>query len=215
MTRLDEERFRLVTGTAFGNHDLAWLRAHLPGDDSVRLEDVTSRYACFALWGPNARTILEPLTDTDVSNQAFGYMRARELTVGPVPCLALRVTFVGELGWELYCPREFATRLWDTLMAAGEPARPRPRRLQGDRVAASREGLPRLGKRRHDDRHALRGRPRLRRAHGQRVRLHRARGARGRTAPRRVASPASSSTTRARSCSAPSRCASTASPSGG
>ena len=53
MTRLAEERFRIVTGTAFGNHDLAWLRAHLPGDGSVHLEDVTSRYACFALWGPN------------------------------------------------------------------------------------------------------------------------------------------------------------------
>ena len=58
VTRLAEDRFRIVTGTAFGNHDLAWLRAHLPGDGSVRLEDVTSRYACFALWGPNARTIL-------------------------------------------------------------------------------------------------------------------------------------------------------------
>jgi len=121
VTRLSEERFRIVTGTAFGNHDLAWLRSHLPGDGSVHLEDVTSRFACLALWGPNARTILQPLTETDLSNREFGYMRARELSVGPVPCLALRVTYVGELGWELYCPSEFALRLWDELVAAGAP----------------------------------------------------------------------------------------------
>ncbi|HLN05817.1 MAG TPA: FAD-dependent oxidoreductase, partial [Acidimicrobiales bacterium] len=119
VTRLAEDRFRIVTGTAFGNHDLSWLRSHLPGDGSVDLEDVTSRYACFALWGPNARQILQPLTDTDLANQEFPYLRAREISVGPVPCLALRVTFVGELGWELYCPAEFALRLWDTLITAG------------------------------------------------------------------------------------------------
>jgi 4-methylaminobutanoate oxidase (formaldehyde-forming) len=120
VTRLAEDRFRIVTGTAFGNHDLAWLRSHLPGDGSVDLEDVTSRYACLALWGPNARVILQRLTDTDLANQEFPYLRAREISVGPVPCLALRVTFVGELGWELYCPAEFAVRLWDSLVAAGQ-----------------------------------------------------------------------------------------------
>ncbi|MGD0943565.1 MAG: FAD-dependent oxidoreductase [Acidimicrobiales bacterium] len=120
VTCLAEDRFRIVTGTAFGNHDLAWLRAHLPSDGSVLIEDVTSRYACFALWGPSSRTILQQLTETDLTNQEFPYMTAREITVGPVPCLALRVTFVGELGWELYCPSEFALRLWDTLVAAGK-----------------------------------------------------------------------------------------------
>ena len=120
VTCLAEDRFRIVTGTAFGNHDLAWLRAHLPSDGSVLIEDVTSRYACFALWGPSSRSILQQLTETDLTNQEFPYMTAREITVGPVPCLALRVTFVGELGWELYCPSEFALRLWDTLMAAGK-----------------------------------------------------------------------------------------------
>ncbi len=120
VTRLREDRFRLITGTAFGNHDLAWLRAHVPSDGSVLLEDVTSRYACLALWGPNARTILQPLTDADLSNEAFGYVHAREISVGPVPCLALRVTYVGELGWELYCPSEFAARLFDALVEAGK-----------------------------------------------------------------------------------------------
>jgi 4-methylaminobutanoate oxidase (formaldehyde-forming) len=121
VTRLAEQRFRLVTGTAFGTHDLAWIRSHLPEGGSVQVEDVTSRYACLALWGPSSRAILQPLTDTDLSGEAFGYMKARELNVGPVPCLAQRVTFVGELGWELYCPAEFALRLWDLLMEAGRP----------------------------------------------------------------------------------------------
>jgi glycine cleavage system aminomethyltransferase T len=85
----------------------------------VRADDVTSRLACLGLWGPAAREILQPVTDADLGNEAFPYMRAREITVGPVPCLALRVTYVGELGWELYCPMEFGLRLWDTLWEAG------------------------------------------------------------------------------------------------
>jgi 4-methylaminobutanoate oxidase (formaldehyde-forming) len=116
VTRLEEERFRIVTGTAFGQHDGAWIRSHAPDDGSVSVEDVTSKYACLGLWGPLAREILQPLTTTALD---FPYMRARQLAVGPVPCTALRVTYVGELGWELYCPTEFALRLWDELWAAG------------------------------------------------------------------------------------------------
>jgi glycine cleavage system T protein len=119
VTRLAEERFRIVTGTAFGQHDLAWIRAHVPEDGSVHVEDVTSRFACLGLWGPASREILEALTTADLDNGSFPYMRAREIDVGPVPCLALRVTYVGELGWELYCPGEFGLRLWDTLWDAG------------------------------------------------------------------------------------------------
>jgi len=116
VTRLAEERFRIVTGTAFGQHDLAWIRSHAPEDGSVSVEDVTSKLACLGLWGPRAREILQPLTTTPLD---FPYMRARDLAVGPVPCTALRVTYVGELGWELYCPMEFALRLWDELWTAG------------------------------------------------------------------------------------------------
>jgi glycine cleavage system aminomethyltransferase T/glycine/D-amino acid oxidase-like deaminating enzyme len=116
VTRLAEDRFRIVTGTAFGQHDLAWIRAHAPDDGSVTVEDVTSKHACFGLWGPRARDILAPLTTDDLS---FPYMRAREIAVGPVPCLALRVTYVGELGWELYCLMEFGLRLWDVLWESG------------------------------------------------------------------------------------------------
>jgi glycine cleavage system T protein len=119
VTRLENQRFRIVTGTAFGQHDLAWLRQHAPDDGSVHVADVTSQYACYGLWGPKAREILQPLTAADLSNEAFSYMRAREVAVGSVPCLALRVTYVGELGWELYCPAEFGLRLWDTLWEAG------------------------------------------------------------------------------------------------
>jgi glycine cleavage system T protein len=121
VTRLAEDRFRIVTGTAFGQHDLAWLRQHVPDDGSVQVADVTSELACFGLWGPKAREVLQPLTTADVANDAFPYMAAQELAVGRVPCLALRVTYVGELGWELYCPVELGLALWDTLWQAGEP----------------------------------------------------------------------------------------------
>jgi 4-methylaminobutanoate oxidase (formaldehyde-forming) len=116
VTRLADDRFRLVTGTAFGRHDLAWITAQIPGDGSVVVEDVTSKYACIGIWGPASREILAAQTTDDLS---FPYMHARELAVGPVPCLAARVTYVGELGWELYCPAEFGLRLWDTLWQAG------------------------------------------------------------------------------------------------
>jgi glycine cleavage system aminomethyltransferase T/glycine/D-amino acid oxidase-like deaminating enzyme len=115
VTRLAEDRFRIVTGTAFGQHDLAWIRSHAREDGSVRVEDVTSQLACIGLWGPASRAILEPLTGP----LDFPYMRARELAVGFVPCLALRVTYVGELGWELYCPSDYGLRLWDSIWDAG------------------------------------------------------------------------------------------------
>ncbi len=119
VTRLAESRFVIVTGTAFGQHDLAWIRQHAPEDGSVQVADVTSSFACFGLWGPSAREILQPLTSADLGNEAFPYMRARHIAVGPVPCVALRVTYVGELGWELYCSAEYGVRLWDTLWEGG------------------------------------------------------------------------------------------------
>jgi glycine cleavage system aminomethyltransferase T len=118
VTQVEAETFQIVTGTAFGNHDAAWIRRHLPHDGSVTLSDVTSRWACFALWGPKAAEILRPLTPDPLD---FGYMRMRELAVGDVPVRALRVTFVGEAGWELYCPTEYGAGLWRALWEAGEP----------------------------------------------------------------------------------------------
>jgi len=119
VTRLGPDRFRIITGTAFGGHDLAWVRFHAPDDGSVRIDDVTSRYCCLGLWGPRAREILQPLTDSDLSNEGLRYMQACEIAVGKIPCLAARVTYVGELGWELYCPMEFGLSLWDTLWDEG------------------------------------------------------------------------------------------------
>ncbi len=119
VTRLEDQAFSIVTGTAFGNHDLSWIRRHLPADGSVRVADVTARWACFALWGPRARDILVALTPDDVTDAAFPYMTMRELTVGDVPVRALRVTFVGERGYELYCPAEYGAALWATLWAGG------------------------------------------------------------------------------------------------
>ena len=116
VTRLADDRFRIVTGTAFGQHDLAWIRQHAPENGSVTVEDVTERYACLGLWGPKARMILSEVTTDDL---AFPYMHAGEIAVGSVPCLALRVTYVGELGWELYCDTARGLELWDELWEAG------------------------------------------------------------------------------------------------
>jgi 4-methylaminobutanoate oxidase (formaldehyde-forming) len=121
VTRLAADRFRLITGTAFGTHDLGWLRKHVPEDGSVIVEDVTSSLACLGLWGPRARDIVQPLTDADLSHKAFPYMSARQIAIGAVPCLAARVTYVGELGWEFYCPMEYGLKLWDLLWEAGQP----------------------------------------------------------------------------------------------
>ena len=128
VARLGEERFSIVTGTAFGNHDREWIRRHLPADGSVQVQDVTSAWACFGLWGPRARDVLAPLTPQSLSNEDFPYMSLREITVGDVPVRALRVTYVGELGWELYCPTEYGLTLWRTLWEAGRAARHRGRR---------------------------------------------------------------------------------------
>src|SRR4051812_16185054 len=119
VTRLAERRFRIVTGTAFGNHDIGWIRRHLPDDGSVDVADVTSAYACLGLWGPRARDILQPLTTADISNAGLPYMHAAEIAVGHIPCLAVRVTYVGELGWELYCPSEYGSALWDAIWESG------------------------------------------------------------------------------------------------
>jgi 4-methylaminobutanoate oxidase (formaldehyde-forming) len=119
VTRTGPDAFLIVTGTAVGNHDAAWLRKHLPDDGSVALRDITASRVCFGLWGPRARDILAPLTRDDVSNEGFPFLTAREITVGSVPLLALRVTYVGELGWELYAPTEYGRALWSILWEAG------------------------------------------------------------------------------------------------
>jgi glycine cleavage system T protein len=121
VTRLSPERFRIVTGTASGSLDLAWIAGRLDGSEDVEVRDVTSSLACLGLWGPRARDILTSVCPDDLSNEGFPFMASREVTVGDVPCRALRVTYVGELGWELYAPSELGATLWDTLIEAGAP----------------------------------------------------------------------------------------------
>jgi glycine cleavage system aminomethyltransferase T/glycine/D-amino acid oxidase-like deaminating enzyme len=121
VARISDDRFSIVTGTAFGNHDREWIRRHLPADGSVQVHDVTSAWACFGIWGPRSREVLAPLTPQSLASEDFPYMSLRETTVGDVPVRALRVTYVGELGWELYCTTEYGLTLWRTLWEAGLP----------------------------------------------------------------------------------------------
>lgn len=121
VTRLADDRFLVLTGGGTGPADLAWLKLHLPDDRSVVIEDVTSKYTGVGLWGPLAREVLQTVTDADVSNQAFPYFTAQAIDIDVIPCIAARLSYVGELGWEIYCPQEFGLRLWDILWAAGQP----------------------------------------------------------------------------------------------
>jgi len=126
VTRVAPDRFFVVTGSAFGVHDFAWIRAHLPGDGSVAARDVTTELGCIGLWGPMAREILAEVSDDDVSNSAFPYMSSRRISVAEVPVQAVRVTYVGELGWELYMPIASGLGVWDALWDAGAPRGLRP-----------------------------------------------------------------------------------------
>ncbi len=118
--RLDENRFYMVTGSAFGVRDMHWIRSHLPKDGSVGVQDVTSARATINLAGPRSRDILAAVADADVSNAAFPYMTAKEIRIGFAPVLAMRVTYVGELGWELHMPVEYAQHVYELLGEAGK-----------------------------------------------------------------------------------------------
>ncbi len=119
VTRWAEDRFRVTTGSNFVASDLGWILMHLPEGGGVQVRDVTDDLACIGLWGPAARHVLEAVTTSDVSNAAFPYMSARRIDLGGVEVAAQRVTYVGELGWELYVDNAHAVRLWDALSSAG------------------------------------------------------------------------------------------------
>ncbi len=160
MTRLDEDRFWVITGTAYGTHDLAWLRKQARlGDFDVSLTDVTGGFGTFAVWGPAAREIVGSLTSADVSDEAFPFMTSQAITVGDVPVRALRVTFTGEHGWELYPSMEYAARLWEQLWTGRRRPRARAVRLPRHREPAAGDGLPGLEHRHHTGDHAVRSRP--------------------------------------------------------
>jgi glycine cleavage system T protein len=120
VTRLAEDSYRVITGSSFISNDLGWLKMnHQDGDAAVEIKDVTMDYTCLALWGPKARLVLQAITESDVSNEALPYMTAKSITVRGFEVLAQRVSYVGELGWELYAPWDKAVQLWDALVGAG------------------------------------------------------------------------------------------------
>jgi glycine cleavage system aminomethyltransferase T/glycine/D-amino acid oxidase-like deaminating enzyme len=120
--RLGPERFRVVTGGATGMADLKWFRDHLPADGSAGIADLTSAWTTIGLWGPRARDVLAEVSSGDVSAAGFGFGTCRELELGGASVLASRISYVGELGWELHVPMEQGARVWDQLWAAGQPA---------------------------------------------------------------------------------------------
>jgi glycine cleavage system aminomethyltransferase T/glycine/D-amino acid oxidase-like deaminating enzyme len=120
VTRLAEEHFRVVTGAGYVNSDLGWLRLQFREDDpQVELRETTDELSVIGMWGPRSREVLERVTDDDMSEPAFPFMQARRIRIGGASALAQRVTYVGELGWELYLDPAWAVQVWDRLMSAG------------------------------------------------------------------------------------------------
>jgi glycine cleavage system aminomethyltransferase T/glycine/D-amino acid oxidase-like deaminating enzyme len=119
--RLGDEQFRVVTGGAHGMGDRKWLLDHLPDDGSAQLSDLTSSWTTLGLWGPRARDVLAAIGSDDVSNEGFRFATCRTLECGPLRVLASRISYVGDLGWELYVPIEQGAKLWDLVWEAGEP----------------------------------------------------------------------------------------------
>ena len=117
VARLGATRFQVG---ANGPLDLDWFSRRLPADGSVQVRDLTPGTCCIGVWGPLARDLVQPLTTTDFSHRGFGYFKARQAYLGDVPVTALRVSYVGELGWELYADSDVGPRLWDTLWEAGQ-----------------------------------------------------------------------------------------------
>jgi 4-methylaminobutanoate oxidase (formaldehyde-forming) len=120
VARLSRDEYYIVTGTGFATHDFDWISRSIPAGLDVRLIDVTSSYAVLSVMGPKSRDVLQSLSEHDLANAAFPFGRVRRITVAGAPVLALRVTYVGELGWELHVPVEFAASLYESLMGAGQ-----------------------------------------------------------------------------------------------
>ncbi len=121
VTREAEDRYFIVTSAASQTRDFAWLKRHIPDDARAAAVDVTSAYAVLSLMGPRSRELLQSLTPDDLSNAAFPFGTSREIDLGYARVRATRITYVGELGWELYIPTEFALGAYDAIIAAGEP----------------------------------------------------------------------------------------------
>jgi 4-methylaminobutanoate oxidase (formaldehyde-forming) len=121
VARLARDEFYITTGTGFATHDFDWISRNIPAAANAHLADVTSGSAVLSLMGPRAREILSAVCEDDLSNAAFPFACARAISVAGCPVLALRITYVGELGWELHIPTEFAVTVYAALIAAGAP----------------------------------------------------------------------------------------------
>jgi 4-methylaminobutanoate oxidase (formaldehyde-forming) len=119
VTRIAEDRFWVVTGSGFIGNDMSWLKIKMDTDEDVTFRDITLEYACLALWGPKSRAVLSKVTQDDVSNEAFPYLTAKIIDINGARVRAQRVSYVGELGWELYVPINRALMVWDLLYEAG------------------------------------------------------------------------------------------------
>jgi glycine cleavage system aminomethyltransferase T/glycine/D-amino acid oxidase-like deaminating enzyme len=119
--RLGPDHFRVVTGGAYGMSDLKWFKDHLPANGSAQVHDQTNAWCTLGLWGPRARDILSGVTSADVSHEGFPFARCRTIEVDSLPVLTSRISYVGELGWELYVPIEKGARLWEIIAEAGAP----------------------------------------------------------------------------------------------
>jgi len=118
--RLGEEHFRVVTGGGYGNVDKKWFKDHLPDDGSVQFQELTSALCTLGLWGPKARDVLRAATEDDVSNEGFPFATVKPITMGHIQALAFRISYVGELGWEIYTTMDQGRRMWDILWDAGQ-----------------------------------------------------------------------------------------------
>jgi dimethylglycine oxidase len=118
VARLGEDHFQLGLN---GPRDIEWMERHLPQDGSVSVRDITSGTCCIGVWGPAARDVVQSLSEDDFSNEAFGFFEARQAYLREVPVTALRLSYVGELGWEIYTSADLGLRLWDLLWEAGRP----------------------------------------------------------------------------------------------
>ncbi len=121
VTRLAEDAYMVVTGAAVARRDLLWLQRHLDAETRAVVTDVTSGYAVLGVMGPNSRQLLAGLTQDDLSHEGFPFGTSREIELGPAIVRATRISYVGELGWELYVPSEFAVGVFDRLVEAGAP----------------------------------------------------------------------------------------------
>ncbi|HTT26771.1 MAG TPA: FAD-dependent oxidoreductase [Solirubrobacteraceae bacterium] len=119
--RMADDVFRFVTGGAYGMSDKKWVADHLPEDGSAQIHDQTNAFTTLGLWGPRARDILSSITSADVSHEGLPFARWKQIEVGPMKVVASRISYVGDLGWELYVPFEQGARLWDIVAEAGAP----------------------------------------------------------------------------------------------